>query len=107
MEPFYFKSYDKLIGVACDEESLLQEMKCLSKFDSAAVYYHLVEGHISMWLEYIGRRDLADGLKYISDVQEAVSYLEKNLRKGSVMPRKRGRPKGSSKKKDMQEKKPD
>ncbi|EQB70530.1 MAG: hypothetical protein AMDU4_FER2C00239G0001, partial [Ferroplasma sp. Type II] len=37
MDPFYFKSYDRLIGVACDLESLVREMKCLSDYDYDAV----------------------------------------------------------------------
>ncbi|CAC11892.1 hypothetical protein [Thermoplasma acidophilum] len=103
MEPFYFKSYDRLIGIACDVPSLYYEMKCLMGYDRLAVQYHLTEGHISMWLDYIGEHDLADSLRYESDLDSAVRTLEKALHQtGPGKPKKRGRPRGSGRGKRMQ-----
>ncbi|WP_201796927.1 hypothetical protein [Thermoplasma sp. Kam2015] len=95
MEPFYFKSYDRLIGIACDEKSLLYEMKCLNQYDGAALYYHLKEGHIAMWLEYIGRKDLADAIRFSESVEGAISTLDRMIESKGMHPH-RGRPKGSA-----------
>ncbi|KAA8922189.1 hypothetical protein [Thermoplasma sp.] len=100
MEPFYFKSYDRLIGIACDVPSLYHEMKCLLAYDRAAVQYHLAEGHVSMWLDYIGEHDLADSLRYEPDPDSALAVLEKAVgSSGHGMPKRRGRPRGSGRRK--------
>ena len=61
-QPFYFKSFDRVIGVARDEVELLGEVKRLSAQDPKALEYHVSQGHISEWLRYIGRDDLASYL---------------------------------------------
>ena len=33
MEPFLFKSYDRILGIACDIESLITELQCVSNYD--------------------------------------------------------------------------
>ncbi|WP_246253058.1 hypothetical protein [Acidianus brierleyi] len=75
MEPFYFKSYDRIVGVAHDVNELEKEMDRLSKEDIDCLEYHLKEGHIVSWLNYIGERGLAEMLKGVSDPKEALARL--------------------------------
>ena len=84
MDPFYFKSYDRLIGVACDLESLVTEMKCLSDYDYDAVNYHILNGHISMWLNYMGFPELAEDVKTASSPEEAIKMVKsfKKVKRG-------------------------
>jgi hypothetical protein len=76
MEPFYFKSYNKVVGVAHNVDELREEMKRLFKEDPACVEYHLKEGHIVAWLEYIGEKGLAEMLKGVNDVKEALVRID-------------------------------
>ncbi len=78
-EPFYFKSFDKVIGVATDEESLLSEMKRLINVDLGALDYHVKQGHIAEWLKYIGRGDLAQLVSGASTAGQAVKILEEAM----------------------------
>lgn len=83
--PFYFKSYDKVIGIAHDVEELRKELERLSKEDPAAIEYHLKEGHIVSWLEYIGEKGIAEVLKGVKDPTEAISRIkEYELLKSSM-----------------------
>ena len=84
MDPFYFKSYDRLIGVACDLESLVTEMKCLSDYDYDAVNYHILNGHISTWLNYMGFPELAEDVKTASSPEEAIKMIKsfKKVKRG-------------------------
>jgi hypothetical protein len=84
MDPFYFKSYDRLIGVACDLESLVTEMKCLSDYDYDAVNYHILNGHISMWLNHMGFPELAQDVKTASSPKEAIKMIKsfKKVKRG-------------------------
>jgi hypothetical protein len=54
-EPFYFKSYEKVVRVAHAVRELLRETRRLCVEDRACVEYHLREGHITQWLEYLGK----------------------------------------------------
>jgi len=85
-EPFYFKSYDRVIGVAHDVKELASEMERLAKEDPAALEYHLREGHITAWLSYIGETRLAESLRGISDPREAVSRVKAFLSSGDQAP---------------------
>ncbi|WP_054845478.1 hypothetical protein [Sulfuracidifex tepidarius] len=76
MEPFYFKSYEKVVGVAHNVEELKEEMTRLYKNDPACVEYHLREGHIVAWLGYIGEKGLAEMLKGVTDVKEAITRID-------------------------------
>jgi len=76
MEPFYFKSYDRVIGVAHDVKELENEVERLSKEDPAALEYHLKEGHIVSWLNYIGENGLAEMLKGVVDPKEALARIK-------------------------------
>ncbi|MUM65215.1 hypothetical protein D1867_08200 [Acidianus infernus] len=76
MEPFYFKSYDKVIGIAHNVEELEKEMERLTKDDPAALEYHLKEGHIVAWLNYIGEKGLAEILKGVSKPEEALARIK-------------------------------
>lgn len=40
MEPFYFKSYDRVVGIARDVSELEKEMSRLTREDPACVEYH-------------------------------------------------------------------
>ncbi len=76
MEPFYFKSYDKVVGIAHDVKELEAEIERLGKTDSACVEWHLKEGHIVSWLNYIGERGLAEMLKGVNNVKEALARIK-------------------------------
>ncbi|WP_338604156.1 hypothetical protein V6M85_05805 [Sulfolobus tengchongensis] len=76
MEPFYFKSYDKTIGIAHDVNELEKEIERLSKVDPACVEWHLKEGHIVSWLNYIGEKGLAEMLKGVTNVTEALTRIK-------------------------------
>ncbi|MGC8497306.1 MAG: hypothetical protein ACP5NL_04840 [Thermoplasmata archaeon] len=77
MEPFYFKSYDRVIGIACDLESLLYNIRCISSFDREAINWHVTEGHIAMWLDYIGHAELADKLRNAKNSDAAIEIIRK------------------------------
>jgi hypothetical protein len=85
-EPFYFKSYDRVIGVAHDVKELASEMERLAKEDPAALEYHLREGHIVAWLNYIGEARLAEALKGVSEPREALSRVKAFLTPGGQGP---------------------
>lgn len=94
MEPFYFKSYERVIGIAHNLEELKKEIERLVKEDPAALEYHLKEGHIVSWLLYIGEKGLAEILKDVKDPQEALSRIrEYELLKSSIqkLPPKTGK----------------
>lgn len=75
MERFYFKSYDRTIGSAGNLEELKSEMKRLSSEDPASLEYHLREGHITAWFNYIGETAAAQSLGGVSDVRTALQKL--------------------------------
>jgi len=75
MEPFYFTSYGRIVGKASDIQSLRAEMERLAKDDPGCLSWHLAEGHISQWLNYIGERGLAEMLKGVSDPGEAIARI--------------------------------
>lgn len=87
MEPFYFKSYNKVIGVAHDVKELEKEIERLSKEDPAALQYHLKEGHIVSWLNYLGENGLAEMLKGVTEPEEALARIkEYEVLKNSAQP---------------------
>ncbi len=85
MEPFYFKSFDRTIGVACDVLGLYYEMKCLALYDKAAIDYHVKGGHIAMWLEYIGEHDLAGIIRNENETESVLNTLENNVKENNNM----------------------
>jgi hypothetical protein len=85
-EPFYFKSYERVVGIAHDVRELLREMRRLSVEDRACVEYHLREGHITQWLEYLGERELANEFKNVKDVDSAIRILEAHLLVANLPP---------------------
>ncbi len=99
-EPFYFKSFDKIIGVAHDVNELRSEFERLLSVDSKALEYHLREGHIVQWLEYMGETELARRLVGVVDPKVAYeiisNYLTMNRdRKTEETPKSQGRGKRS------------
>ncbi len=76
MQPFYFKSYQKIVGVAHDLEELKARLKEIGTEDPASVNYHLSEGHIVSWLQYIGEDSAAEALIGVKDFSEALKKLE-------------------------------
>ncbi|QKR00151.1 hypothetical protein GWK48_06985 [Metallosphaera tengchongensis] len=95
MEPFYFKSYEKVIGKASDVNELEREMGRLVREDPACVEWHLKQGHLVNWLNYIGERGLAEMLKGVSNPKEALSRI---VEYRAMTPRREQRRKGRSKK---------
>ena len=81
MEPFYFKSFEKVIGIACDVPGLYYSIMCLSKYDKAAVEYHLKQGHIADWLNYLGEHELSQLIRKINSVEDVIKILETYLQK--------------------------
>ncbi|BFI73844.1 uncharacterized protein SSO10704 [Nanoarchaeota archaeon] len=79
-EPFYFKSFDKIVGVAKDVEELKKEIARLLYIDPKVVEYHLKEGHIVKWLEYIGENELAKKLRKVTDPIKAYEVIENYLK---------------------------
>ncbi|WP_291766951.1 hypothetical protein [Caldivirga sp. UBA161] len=80
-EPFYFKSYDKVIGVAHDVSELASEFKRLLSSNEETLRYHLRENHIVQWLKYIGEDELADKLHGITDPNKALEVINKHMGK--------------------------
>jgi hypothetical protein len=78
-EPFYFKSFDKIIGVAHNLEELKKEIGRLIHIDKQALEYHLKEGHIAQWLEYIGETKLARKLRKVTDPIKAYEIINSYL----------------------------
>ena len=75
MEPFYFKSYERVVGTAHDVRELETEIERIGKQDPACVNWHLQQGHIVSWLKYIGEGTLAEMLKDVADWREAVARI--------------------------------
>ena len=82
-EPFYFKSFDKVIGVAHDVSELASEFKRLLNSNEEALKYHLREGHIVQWLRYIGEDELASKLHGITDPNKALEIMSKHVDKAN------------------------
>ncbi len=76
MEPFYFKKYDETIGIACDINDLKKEIQRLKVENPLSVEYHLREGHIVQWLNYIGEKKAASELSSVNDIDGALKILE-------------------------------
>ncbi|MDP7976149.1 MAG: hypothetical protein ACP5T5_04355 [Thermoprotei archaeon] len=76
MQPFYFKSYQKVVGVAHDLSELKEHLKEIGTRDPACVNYHLSEGHIVSWLQYIGEDSAAEALIGVKDFNDALKKLE-------------------------------
>ena len=90
MEPFYFRSFDRTIGIACDVPSLYYEMKCQALYDKPAIDYHVKEGHIYMWLDYIGEHDLAESIRDQKETELILNMLEDKIRVNKGGKSKRG-----------------
>jgi len=75
MEPFYFKSYEKVVGVAHDVEELEKEIERIGKSDPACINWHLQQGHIVAWLKYLGENTLAEMLEGVNDWKEALARI--------------------------------
>jgi hypothetical protein len=78
VEPFYFTSYGTVIGVAKDVGELNKEMKRLAREDRACLEYHLVNGHIVLWLEYANEPELAKDLAGVKNIEEALRLVERH-----------------------------
>ena len=103
-EPFYFKSYDKVIGVAHDVSELASEFKRLLSNDEEALKYHLREEHIVQWLKYIGEDELAGKLHGITDPNKALEVINKHMNKvNSSVDKKANAPQARSRRKTSME----
>jgi hypothetical protein len=84
-EPFYFKSYDKIIGRATNLHQLWMELERLAEENPGALKYHLEEGHIVRWLEFSNEKELASELRGVKDVKEVrvkvTTYLQTRRRR--------------------------
>lgn len=92
IEPFYFTSYDRVIGIAGNIRELDLEMKRLSREDRACLEYHLASGNIVRWLEYAREPELARDLSGVSNADEAIQLVEKYIARAVMLHRmSRGR----------------
>jgi hypothetical protein len=87
MGAFYFRSYNRIIGKASDVRELAREMSRLDWENPAAVVYHLKQGHIAVWLESIGEKELADELRNVTTIGEARTRIEKRLERSVMVQR--------------------
>ena len=87
-EPFYFKSYGMVIGAARNLNDLQDEFERLAQVNPDALIYHLKQGHISGWLNYINEKELAEELKHVKTIEEARIKMnihrQRNLRENSL-----------------------
>ncbi len=79
MEPFYFKSYDKILATANNVNELLAAMEKLLKENPESLKYHLNNKDIYAWLNYTGEKKLASKLKNIEDPENAISSIKSYL----------------------------
>jgi len=92
VQPFYFTSYNNVIGVAGSIRELDLEMKRQSREDRACLEYHLASGNIVRWLEYAGEPELANDLRGVSGADEAILLVEKYVARAVMLHRmRRGR----------------
>ena len=92
VQPFYFTSYERVIGIAANIRELDMEMKRLSREDRACLEYHLETGNIVRWLEYASERELARDLSGVSNSEEAIQIVEKHVARAVMFHRmRRGR----------------
>jgi len=99
MEPFLFKSYDRILGIACDLESLITELQCVSDYDYDAANYHVINGHVSMWLNYMGFPELAKNLTEAKSPEEAIKILKSSKKGKTKTSKPAGKPQRTVKKK--------
>lgn len=79
LQPFYFTNYDAVIGVAGDVIELERQMKKLARENRPCLEYHLTNGHIVSWLEYVNEPELAKDLSGVKNVDEAMNVLERHV----------------------------
>jgi hypothetical protein len=86
-EPFYFKRYDTVIGKAENIAELRKELERLRIEDPLAVLYHIKEGHISIWLASMGKKDLAEAIKPSMTIEETIKVISGPATKVKGRPR--------------------
>lgn len=87
-EPFFFMKYGEVIGKASNIEELQSEIRRLSVENPEAVNYHIREGHIAQWVNYVGRKDIGNKLNGTTTIDEILVILEKPERKTVKSPGK-------------------
>ncbi len=80
MEPFYFKSYDKIIATSHNLNELLEDMEKLVKENPESLKYHLEHKDIYNWLNYINEKKLATKLKNVADPAKAILAIQNYLK---------------------------
>jgi hypothetical protein len=85
MTEFYFRSYDRVIGKACNVIELERELCRLTWVDPNAVTYHLRQGHVASWLETIGEKELAEEVSKAGDIIEACRKIAKHNERSMVL----------------------
>lgn len=90
LQPFYFRSYDRIIGVARNVNDLQGELARLAKDNPGALEYHIKEGHIARWLDYVNEKELAERLKEVRSIEQALILVNQHIESsGKLIPRKR------------------
>ena len=77
-------SYDRVTGVASNVRELDREMKRLAREDRPCLEYHLANGHIVLWLEYVNEPEFAKDLAGVNNVEEDFTLGRKVCRKISI-----------------------
>lgn len=93
--PFYFKSFDSVVGVAQNAEDLRREIARLADENPGALEYHLKERHIVLWLESLNEKGLADELMRVDTIEDARAWASRSH--GNQVPSsQKSRPSGSA-----------
>ncbi len=79
VQPFYFKSYDRTIGIARDTNELHRELTRLAQVDPRALEYHIKQGHITRWLADANENELAEQLKGVKSIEQTRIIVGKYL----------------------------
>jgi len=82
-------SYERVIGVASNLRELDGEMKRLAREDRPCLEYHLANGHIVSWLEYMNEPEFAKDLAGVKNVDEAIRLAERYVARSVLMHRRR------------------
>ena len=79
MEPFYFRSYDKIIATANNVNELLDAMEKLSMSNPESLKYHVANKDIYNWLNYIDEKKLATKIRNTKDPKKAITAIKNYL----------------------------
>ena len=86
VQPFYFKSYDRVIGIARNVNDLQGELTRLAEENPDALEYHIKEGQIGRWLDYANEKELAEQLKDVKSIEQARIIVNQHIENSKLIP---------------------